>query len=325
MTEFIRAAILEKIRSHITAPGIERNDFAVAYWGKGSAKLIGLSELAEVRLLCDLRSGLCNPDEMLKLLGRKETVKIKTRDELHAKVYLAPKTAAVVGSANASRRGLETSTELEAAVLVNDGESLSAIGEWFDALWNDEESDDVDETMVENVRPLWRLRKWLLKRPSLLFAIDRNPELFDRVHFAIFLEPHRKQAEEDHREMWDRIRRPVDSHETSKYGPPIYIDESDWGIRRGDFVINYWFSADDDKMEYGGVWQLKDIKRLAGKRVLVADRVERTGPLGFKFGRREQNELGNRMRKYLHKHHKRKVKSRTVIEIPPREIAALNK
>jgi hypothetical protein len=47
---------------------------------------------------------VCDPREISKLLRRKNT-EVKTRDRLHAKVYSAHDMV-VIGSANASRRGL---------------------------------------------------------------------------------------------------------------------------------------------------------------------------------------------------------------------------
>lgn len=68
----------------------EQADFAVAYWGQNAVKLIGLDRCStKLRVLCDLRSGTCDPREIDKLLRRKNT-EVKTRDNFHAKAYLTP-------------------------------------------------------------------------------------------------------------------------------------------------------------------------------------------------------------------------------------------
>ncbi|MBC7102912.1 MAG: phospholipase D family protein [Parvibaculum sp.] len=78
---------------------------AVAYWGKNSVKETGITQRKKgsTRILCDLFSGACNPDEVLKLL--KCGVEVKTLDGMHAKVWVNRDTA-IVGSANASANGL---------------------------------------------------------------------------------------------------------------------------------------------------------------------------------------------------------------------------
>ena len=67
---------------------------AVAYWGKGAAKQTGLAEHKNpkaVRVICDLLSGACNPDEIKTLahLG----FSVSTLDRLHAKVWIVVKHA----------------------------------------------------------------------------------------------------------------------------------------------------------------------------------------------------------------------------------------
>ena len=77
---------------------------AVAYWGKDATKRTGLAEhpnRAEVRVICDLLSGACNPNEIEELT--RIGVQVKTLDRLHAKVWISGHDV-IVGSANASHK-----------------------------------------------------------------------------------------------------------------------------------------------------------------------------------------------------------------------------
>ncbi len=70
--------------------GSARVRVAVAYWGKGAVSYLQLESLRgrDVKIVCDLGSGACNPvevEELQKLLGKK---KVLTCDKLHAKVWL---------------------------------------------------------------------------------------------------------------------------------------------------------------------------------------------------------------------------------------------
>ena len=79
---------------------------AVAYWGSGASDRTALTQHdrpVNVRVICDLLSGACNPAEIEVL--RKLGVTVKTLDRLHAKVWIGGNDV-IVGSANASRNGL---------------------------------------------------------------------------------------------------------------------------------------------------------------------------------------------------------------------------
>lgn len=79
---------------------------AVPYWGKNAVARLGLDRLRtnNVRIVCNLLSGGCNPGEIKKL---KSIIgdNIITNNNIHAKVYLTDK-GAVLGSSNASTNGL---------------------------------------------------------------------------------------------------------------------------------------------------------------------------------------------------------------------------
>jgi hypothetical protein len=86
----------------LKAPGCAR--LAVAFWGDGAVKRLGLdTRQGETRVVCDLYSGGCNPEEIAKLLIHR--IEVRYLDKLHAKFYSTPG-AVVLGSSNASPSGL---------------------------------------------------------------------------------------------------------------------------------------------------------------------------------------------------------------------------
>jgi hypothetical protein len=80
---------------------------AVACWGAGSRALFDFGKAAnkDVKIVCDLMSGACNPDEVESLIGFFGDDRVLTLDGLHAKVWLTEH-GAIVGSSNASANGL---------------------------------------------------------------------------------------------------------------------------------------------------------------------------------------------------------------------------
>ena len=92
---------------------------------------------------------------------RRVEVRAYLRSPLHAKAYLcwydnhAEPGAAVVGSSNLTLAGFTGNTELNVRV-TGDGE-MSALRDWFDALWED--SEDISEALVTELERSWALAK----------------------------------------------------------------------------------------------------------------------------------------------------------------------
>jgi HKD family nuclease len=64
---------------------------AVAFWGGDGLKRLRTAEwkAKKVRVICDARSGACNP-QALKDLKKQIGSNLRTNDRLHAKVYWTP-------------------------------------------------------------------------------------------------------------------------------------------------------------------------------------------------------------------------------------------
>jgi hypothetical protein len=125
-----------QLKALLRAPGLA--SLAVAFWGDGAARKLGLDQRkGKTRILCDLYSGGCNPDEIKRLL--KPQIEVRYLKGLHAKLYCMEH-GAVVGSSNASANGLgDENEDLSGTIELNaffDERSVQAAAEkWFERHW----------------------------------------------------------------------------------------------------------------------------------------------------------------------------------------------
>lgn len=165
---------------------------AVAFWGVGGAKKLGLKRGKKVKVICNLESGATNPEAIseLKSLG----VTVKTNPRLHAKVYCGD-TQVILGSSNASTNGLAMGENdsrgwLEANVISDDEAIVEDVREWFSKLWKAQGTKAVSKDELEKAQIEWdkRRRQEALRefKGSLLDAVRKYPTLFKHVYFAIY-------------------------------------------------------------------------------------------------------------------------------------------
>ena len=141
---------------------------AVAYWGNGAVEQTGIAQRGKgsTRVLCDLFSGACNPDEIATLLGT--GTEVRTLRGMHAKVW-ASGSHVIVGSANASMNGLgfeadsSSTPNVEAAVQFRDPAVAGEVRGWFERVWD--LAMPVNDEVLTDARQLWR-RKQDLGRVS---------------------------------------------------------------------------------------------------------------------------------------------------------------
>ena len=145
---------------------------AVAYWGDGGACHTGVTKRdkaarGNVRILCDLRSGACNPSEIQQL--QQSGVAVRTLDRLHAKAWIGESTV-IVGSANASTSGLADETQLgsnvEAALLVENRKLAEDLRRWFDTKWCSGAARDINEECLHSAKKLWKKRRKFARKAS---------------------------------------------------------------------------------------------------------------------------------------------------------------
>ena len=131
---------------------------AVAYWGDGAVEQTGIArrENGRTRILCDLFSGACNPDEIAALLEL--GAEVRTQRGMHAKVWTSG-SHVIVGSANASMNGLGLEADfssvpnVEAAVQLRDSTIAGEVRDWFDRIWD--QALPVNAEVLAESRHLW--------------------------------------------------------------------------------------------------------------------------------------------------------------------------
>lgn len=172
-------AAKEAIRERLAQPGRAR--LAVAFWGAGAGKELGLVDRPDgAEIICNLVMGGTNPAEIKHL--REKGLNVRQSDALHAKVYLFDD-CAIVGSSNASSNGLSFQERdglgwLEANILVREEAVLKQLSAWFDDL----KSDAISNNDLELALAAWKARRDVARSrrtPSLLKMLRTNPGYFD--------------------------------------------------------------------------------------------------------------------------------------------------
>lgn len=131
---------------------------AVAFWGAGAAKALGLAKGRKARVICNLMSGGTNPSEIktLQSLG----IDVRKHPTLHAKIGLIGDALSFVGSSNMSTNGLgfegdEQSGWEEANVMFDHADS--AVSARFETLWG--EATPITPVDIKAAIERWRPRR----------------------------------------------------------------------------------------------------------------------------------------------------------------------
>jgi PLD-like domain len=189
---------------------------AVPFWGKGAVKMLGLGRGQRARLLCNLTSTACNP-YVIEELKTFKSLKIRSNPRLHAKIY-ASQSFAIVGSSNASKRGLTIEGEMpngwiEVNVLSDDGQLIKSAVALFEEVWKSKETVRINRKNLREAKVRWNNRPRPVpqlgsKNMTLLGACRQNPEAFSAVFVAAYDDPLGPKAKERVAELKKNARRP---------------------------------------------------------------------------------------------------------------------
>ena len=276
---------ISEIQRILGAKGVKR--LAVAYWGAGAINELALSKLPDkkqVRILCDLFSGACNPVEMLKLY--KSGFRFKAVDKLHSKVYCS-EAAVIIGSSNASANGLafgakDLSDNIEANVFVDDRRFVATIAEWFDEFW--ESGTWVDPKLIDQSKPIWNANagRGRLSTESLLAKLKKAPQLAAKIsaNVIFFLEvDYSTEAKKRFKQLgagqYNEAQRRINAFEF-----PMYEDDSGWPTRPGQVYVELVSYKPGSRPAFSGVWkvraknhEIRSPTRLSPKnRIILLDR-----------------------------------------------------
>jgi hypothetical protein len=171
---------------------------AVAFWGEGAAKDLGLLEKGEAAaVICNLKMGGTNPKEIRALM--KSGVRVSQCDTLHGKVYLFDRLV-IVGSSNASANGLSLEGAAlsgwhEANLVSDNSDVYAAASGWFDKL----PAEKIEEKDLKAAEDAWSRRRraarpnWPEDNPlpqNLVEALRNYPKKFtgQRIYLCAYSE-----------------------------------------------------------------------------------------------------------------------------------------
>jgi hypothetical protein len=221
-----------------------RARIAVAYWGEGATRRLGLANVAErgadIEIICDLMSGSCNPYVIRELRDLFGDDHVLTRTKLHAKVWIT-NVGAVLGSSNASANGLghegaETERLVEANLEIgsSDASEIQAWERWYQTQVK-KGAAPVTDAMLKAAIPRWRSRR-RYRDPaapgSLLDKMRENPDYFRDKPFVVSIFEHsdatRKAERAFQKEREDRGLKNIDFYEGWRQRPATFILDFDW-------------------------------------------------------------------------------------------------
>ena len=301
------AEIQQQVRQLVSRAG--EVSAAVAYWGKGATERTGLAENGRpetVRVICDLLSGACNPDEVetLARLG----VTVRTLDRLHAKVWIASGQI-IVGSANASHNGLPGDDEeaddasIEAAVLSRDPDLIRQVAAWFEDQWC--ASNAIEDRHLEQARDMWSRRHRTGGRGFTAPLTDKiqKPASLDRFHSLRLIayladdpSPEAdKYVERNHGlhfsdEEWREF-----GHDGPWYEQPL--DDPEWPHRPGTVYMDFRCAAEGGNFTYNGFWQVRDGPTVTLKDVRLTLLTRLPHFNGCSLTKKEKKDIARRIRK----------------------------
>lgn len=201
MTELVNGPLLiDRLRKAFRKPRKAR--LAVAFWGKGAAKRLGIREGDDVKIVCNLAHGGTNPDEIARL--QKLGLKVRQHSRLHAKIGVVGDLS-FVGSSNMSTNGLgqegNETIGWEEANIVCSGDPLD-VETRFDTLWD--ASRRISKNDLKLAQDVWQQnqrnqgRRIIKQRKgSLLDAMYEEPKTLDaaNVYIAIAMAANAEENE----------------------------------------------------------------------------------------------------------------------------------
>ena len=284
---------------------------AVAYWGKGAAERTGLAEHedpASVRIICDLLSGACNPNEIeaLQQLG----FSVKTLDRLHAKVWIGGNDV-IVGSANASQNGLlgegEKAAEanVEAAVMSRDRALARRLAAWFELQWD--ASTEIEKRHLIRARQIWKRHRRSGGRgfTSTLGKRILNPGPLNRFSALRLIAYHHEDASpEAEKFVRENAPRYYSDEELKDIGPfiPFYewpVADPEWSHKPGTVFADFSCPAEGERFRFNGFWQIRECPSIRLKKTRITLLTKLPDFEGYPFPPREQAALARRIRAHV--------------------------
>jgi HKD family nuclease len=223
---------------------------AVAYWGRGAMKQLGLDKLSNNQngtIICDLMSGACNPYEIEGLLKLENpALKIRTLDGFHAKVYWTPRSV-IVGSSNASGSGLsfegdETAGFVEGNIQTDDNKTIRATKLWLEK--TQKLAKEISDGELAEAKKLWkerRARRPLSGNKTFVESLKSNPEFFYDRNIEIWIY-NNVELDGPASKALKKVRAELQNNNIF-----AYQDVSPTKVHAGTYVFDYPYELKNDK------------------------------------------------------------------------------
>lgn len=172
---------------NIVKSGVKKSYIISPYISKIN-KFINMSKIDNIKIICNAKSSSCNPFTVHDLL-QQNNVEIKSRNDIHAKMYLFDNTA-LISSANATQNGLGDGT-IEVASQTTDESAINEIKLWFNTLWQDSQSENVsdyDDETWETLKSNWLLQNRSKKSKPSLYDLTITKKLPHNISFIFWNE-----------------------------------------------------------------------------------------------------------------------------------------
>ena len=249
---------------------------AVAYWGEGAIRDLGIHKGLDLTVVCDVRSGGCNTDvveELIRLFGRK---RILTHDRLHAKTWLA-QSSAIIGSSNASSNGLgfegrEADSLVEANLLVDNPDTVTTVRTWMknSVVRSAREITQNDLKVGARSHAIYRETRPLPEGDDLLSLLKKQPESFVGRNAFVWLwdqsQPISRWAEKEFKAVQSERKDTTFTYWQDITNPPP----------AGSFILD--FDTSSGRPKFTGLWQalneqhLHRAKNGSGTLLLMSER-----------------------------------------------------
>lgn len=210
MLQFVGENHLDAVKSMIA--GAKRFDAAVAFWGQGAIKQLGLGGAPHGgTVVCNLFSPGCNPHEIERLFNLKQ-FNLRNHAGLHGKVYLTDQSVCI-GSSNASGAGLgfeefRNSIQREANIICSDPDVLKDASRWLTTII--QESKEVLPADLAEAK-----RRHQLTLPAVTELIDLPLSVLQQNKIAVLLWSE---------EVTDKVSRQI------RKMPEAHFDNVDWYV-----------------------------------------------------------------------------------------------
>ena len=291
-----------RLKEFMKAPGLAR--LAVAFWGKGAVRRLGLGQRkGETRILCDLFSGGCDPDEIKKLL--KPKIEVRYLKGLHAKLYCTEdgsccrlKQCICEWPGGTKMQSWQGTYELN---VVFDAKPLQvAAREWFDRHWRDAELNVVDKDIAKSARGVWKRRR----SQTLLKTIAADPDSLRGSRIKVLV----------YNDVWfeDELERSLNMQLVpGLYTEPewkgmrdfydFYLDATNWSVEPGTIFMDFHWGSERATPRYQDAWRVRSKKRWGklndGTRVITCEHLKDIG--GLQFPTSEQRRFEKALKSYL--------------------------